>query len=338
MIIINLIKKKFDSKIKVALTDIEIKELNLKLILLIIIFIFYYQKFHKFIFPKITIFIPVYNKEKYLKRLIKSIQIQKFKDLEIIFINDYSKDNSLKILKKYSKKDSRIKIFNNDINRGLLYSRAMGILNSTGKYLMNIDADDEFLGPDNLEYLYKLIKKKEVDVIKFKITRKKISIKKIKYKEKILYQPEIFESINDYLIWNKLVKKELYLKAYEFFKNKIYGNLWNYGEDEIWSSLIYKYANSMIYTNKAIYIYYKNNESLMNLKNYNMYLKNLIYWNKMFQKIFNNTNEKNINKHNKRLLKIFFKFKKKGNITSNNELKKNYNYFLLNIVKKNNYL
>ena len=72
----------------------------------------------------------------------------------------------------------------------------------------------------------------------------------------------------------------------------------------------------------------------MNLKNYNMYLKNLIYWNKMFQKIFNNTNRKNINKHNKRLLNIFRNLKK--NIKNNKELKKNYNYILLDMIEKYN--
>ena len=338
MIIINIIKKKFDSKIKLVLIKKDKINLFLKLIFLIIIFFkIYYKKLNKFISPKISIFIPVYNKEKFLERLIKSIQIQTLKDLEIIAINDFSKDNSFYLLKNLSKKDSRIKIFNNDMNRGLLYSRAMGILNSTGDYLMNMDADDELVGPDNLEYLYNLVKKKEVDFIKFKITRKKIPVKKYINKEIILYQPHIFESINDYFIWNKLVKKELYLKIYHFFKNQIYGSLWNYAEDEIWSTLIYKYSNSMIYTNKVIYIYYNNTIGLMNLKNYYIYLKNLIYWNKMFEKIYKNANKNYIKKHIKRLLNILRKSKFIQNIKNNNELKINYYYIFINIIKNYNY-
>ena len=79
--------------------------------------------------PKISIFLPIYNKEKFLKRSIRSIQKQTLRDIEIIPVNDCSEDNSLEVLKIMSKRDSRIKIINNDRNRGLLYSRAMGILN-----------------------------------------------------------------------------------------------------------------------------------------------------------------------------------------------------------------
>ena len=104
--------------------------------------------------PKISIFIPIYNKERYIKRCIESIQNQTLKNIEIIAVNDYSNDSSLDIIKECSKNDSRIKIVNNDKNYGLLYSRAMGILNSTGEYLMNLDPDDELEGSDNLEFLY----------------------------------------------------------------------------------------------------------------------------------------------------------------------------------------
>lgn len=327
--------KKFDLIIK--LDFINKGKIKIKLIFIIIYFLIYFKKLNKYISPKISIFIPVYNKENYLERVIKSIQIQTFRDLEIIFINDFSRDKSLYILKQFSKKEPRIRIFNNDVNRGLLYSRAMGILNSSGKFLMNMDADDELAGPDNLKYLYNLIMKKKVDLITFKITRKKILLKKQIYKEKILYKPHIFESLNDYFIWNKLVKKELYLKIFKFFKKEIYGSLWNYGEDEIWSTLIYKFANSMIYTNKVIYIYYRNHFSLMNFKNNYIYLKNLKYWNKMFEKIFNNVKKKYIKNHIKRLLSILRKSKYIEYIKNSNELKINYIFILINMIKKYNY-
>ena len=60
--------------------------------------------------PKVSIFIPIYNKQKYLKRSINSIQKQTLKDIEIIAVNDCSTDNSLDILREIAKKDSRIKI------------------------------------------------------------------------------------------------------------------------------------------------------------------------------------------------------------------------------------
>lgn len=78
--------------------------------------------------PKISIFLPIYNKAKFLNKSIGSLQKQTLRNIEIIPVNDCSEDNSLEILKKMAKRDSRIKVINNDRNRGLLYSRAMGIL------------------------------------------------------------------------------------------------------------------------------------------------------------------------------------------------------------------
>ena len=97
----------------------------------------------------------------------KIFNLQTLKEIEIILINDFSNDNTLEISKKMNEKDSRIKIINNNRNRGLLYSRAMGIFHSKGQYLMNLDPDDELKDPDNLEYLYNKAKEAKVDVVSF---------------------------------------------------------------------------------------------------------------------------------------------------------------------------
>ena len=91
-----------------------------------------------------------------------------------------------------AKKDLRIKIVNNDKNHGLLYSRAMGILNCSGEYIMNLDPDDEFKDLDNLEYLYNKIKKSKVDILSFAFINKlydKIVIKCSNF-HKTLRQPK----------------------------------------------------------------------------------------------------------------------------------------------------
>ena len=135
--------------------SIILKFLFSKIKILIFFLLFYYctKKINNKskIIPKISIFLPIYNKNKYLVKSIRSIQKQTLKDIEIIPVNDFSEDNSLEILKKMAKKDSRIKIINNDRNRGLLYSRAKGVLNSKGEYIMNLDPDDELSGPNNLK-------------------------------------------------------------------------------------------------------------------------------------------------------------------------------------------
>jgi len=231
--------------------------------------------------PKISIFMPIYNMEKYIKRSIDSILHQTLKDIEIIAVNDFSNDSSLEILKQLAKNDSRIKIVNNDKNYGLLYSRAIGILNCTGEYLMNLDPDDEFESPKNLEYLYNSIKKSNLDILSFGALFKYNEQTTIKCSNfhKIYRQPKLFKSafnstnnLKDFLIWNKIVKKELYLKAYEIFREKIYGEKWNYHEDNIWSILINKYGKSMRCINKIIYIYNDLNDSLTNYESTNIVL------------------------------------------------------------------
>ena len=277
--------------------------------------------------PKISIFLPIYNKAIYLNRSIKSIQIQTLKDLEIIPVNDCSTDNSLEILKEMNKNDSRIKIVNNNKNYGLLYSRAMGIINSAGEYIINLDPDDEFNEPGNLEYLYNIAKKSNLDIISYASLFKynnDLSIKCSNYHH-IFRQPKLFESafnsknrLNDFLIWNKLIKRDILLKAYQFLKKRIYGKKWNYHEDNIWSILINKYAKSMRCSNKLVYLYYSNIDSAMLNRGNILELKNIIYRHEMYEEIFTKTKEKKyLIAEYLELLNILINFKKKYKIHQN---------------------
>ena len=176
----------------------------------------------------------------------------------------------------------------------------MGILNSSGEYLMNLDPDDEIKDQDNLEYLYNKVKKSKVDILSFAYIDKinnNIIIKCSNF-HKTLRQPKLFESIfnssnniNDFLIWNKLIKKEIYLNAYKIFKQKIYKEKWNYHEDNIWSILVNKYGKTMKCINKVIYIYNNINNSLMKERHNIIELKNLIYRHEMYKIIFSRKKE-----------------------------------------------
>ena len=95
--------------------------------------------------PLITVIIPIYNSEKTIKSAIRSVQNQNFRDLEILLIDDFSKDNSLSIIKELKNEDSRIKIIKNKVNRGPLFSKSLAVLNSRGKYTILLDSDDLFV-------------------------------------------------------------------------------------------------------------------------------------------------------------------------------------------------
>ena len=295
--------------------------------------------------PKISIFLPIYNKEKYLRRSIKSIQKQSLKDIEIILVNDGSTDNSLEILKEFAKEDSRIKIINNKNNSGLLFTRTMGILNSKGEYLMNLDPDDEYNGRNSLKTLYYKAKKLDVDFVTFFIIylpNKKKSIKFSSFNQ-IIKQPKILESafnmddaLIDYYITNKLIKRELLENAIKIFGNIIYKEKWNYHEDNIWSILIHKYAKSSVFVNKIVYRYYtKNSDSFMYNKGNSLDMKNLLLRNQIYQKIFDKKNEtKYIIGGYVQLLKIIEN--NFNGIKENNETKKLYIKDLKNFMKKYN--
>ena len=204
--------------------------------------------------------------EKYIRRALLNIQKQTLKNIEIIAVNDCSNDKTLEILKDFAKKDNRIKIINNKKNQGLLYSRAMGILHSSGQYLMNFDADDELTSSYALEYLYNKAIFSNADIISYEFLLQKRTINFINPCDKfdvIIKQPKLFESIysniyilKDFLIWNKLVKKEIYFKSFNLFEKYIYSDKkWNYHEDNIWSILVNKLARSKLCVNKIIYKY-----------------------------------------------------------------------------------
>ncbi|MBQ9920107.1 MAG: glycosyltransferase family 2 protein, partial [Clostridia bacterium] len=90
---------------------------------------------------KVSIIVPVYNVAEYLEDCLNSLVNQSYENIEIISINDGSKDNSLEILKTFAEKDLRIKVFDNE-NHGVSYTRNFGIKNCTGDYIAFVDSDD----------------------------------------------------------------------------------------------------------------------------------------------------------------------------------------------------
>lgn len=111
---------------------------------------------------RISVIVPVYNSMTTLERCLKSIINQKYKDIEIILINDGSEDNSLQIIKEYAKKDNRIVIINQN-NKGVSTARNVGIEKSTGEYIVFIDSDD-YLEEDSIEGIVNILNNSNADL------------------------------------------------------------------------------------------------------------------------------------------------------------------------------
>ena len=120
--------------------------------------------------PKISLVIPMYNEEKNVLPIIRSIQNQNLQEIEIICINDNSNDSTLSILKSLQKEDPRIVIITNRVNRGVIYNRIYGGMLARGEYVTFLDADDSLANIDILNVAYETATKKfneKIDIVHY---------------------------------------------------------------------------------------------------------------------------------------------------------------------------
>lgn len=131
---------------------------------------------------KVSIVVPVYNADKYLKTCIESLINQSYRNIEIIIIDDGSTDKSLSICEDYVKRDSRIKLIHQD-NRGLVYSRKVGLNNIVGDYVTFLDSDD-YIELDTVEKIINNIDLSFPDVVAYGLLED--------YENKTIHQKNIF--------------------------------------------------------------------------------------------------------------------------------------------------
>ena len=213
--------------------------------------------------PIISIIVPVYNVEKYLKRCIDSILNQTFKDFELILVNDGSTDGCKEICNQYEKLDNRIKVIHKE-NGGLSSARNAGLDIAKGKYIGFVDSDDYINVNMYQNLLDKLIKNKS-DLVICKLVRVKDNYKETINKSKIVEKnydnlqalQELYNinSIDFIVAWNKLYKSEL-LKDIRYPVGKKY-------EDEFVIHKILNKCKKVTFINKELYYYYQRDDSIM---------------------------------------------------------------------------
>ena len=181
--------------------------------------------------PKISVIIPFYNKNKFSIYIpLRSIQNQSLKDIEIICVDDGSSEEVLNQIIEEMKNDNRIILLKHIENKGTLMTRVDGVRYASGEYILNLDQDDLFI--DNLlfENIYKKAKELNIDILQFSAIfyKNKNHINKMEIKippNKIIKQPELktaflekigenrFTNCATRMIWDKLVKNEIYKNA-----------------------------------------------------------------------------------------------------------------------------
>lgn len=119
--------------------------------------------------PAISVVVPAYNKEPYIKQCMDSLVNQTFKNIEIIVVDDASTDNTLQILRDYEHKDSRVKIIAKDHNCGRHVARKTGVQSTSGDYVLFVDADDE-IDLKACEVLYSYVTNNPADILHFGVS------------------------------------------------------------------------------------------------------------------------------------------------------------------------
>jgi glycosyltransferase involved in cell wall biosynthesis len=205
--------------------------------------------------PKISVIVPIYNVEKYLKECLDSILGQTFSDFELILVNDCSPDKSAAICKEYANQDNRIKLVNKPRNEGLPLARKTGFENSVGEFIINIDSDD-WVEHTILDNLYSVAIKEKADLVCCDFFQN--------YQDKYEYIINIVDTNNrinnlglkNYsAVWSYLFRRDLYEKI----KFPLYG----IAEDRVITQQALFYSNNLCKVSYPLYHYRINSNSMM---------------------------------------------------------------------------
>lgn len=223
----------------------------------------------------ISIIIPVYNVEVYLKECLNSVINQNFQNYEIICVDDASTDNSVKILFEYIEKQDNIKVIRHSENKGLSAARNTGLAYAAGKYIWFIDSDDLIL-PDSLMELYTIAEKAQTDIVFFNLVRmyKDTDCRKMCVRNDM--QISLGKVCQGKKFFSQAVSNHTYISSVclQFIKTNFLkqNNIGFYNdilhEDELFSFLSTMSAQRVLYVDKKYYIYRQREGSIMSGKNY----------------------------------------------------------------------
>lgn len=210
---------------------------------------------------KISVIIPVYNVEKYLRRCLESIINQTYRDLEIIIIDDGSTDHSKKICEEFEKKDKRILLIKQE-NGGLSKARNTGINYAGGDYITFVDSDD-FINKNMINVMQKLAKENDADIVCVNM----LNVDD-RFDERFLYETE-----NSYKVYKKNCADMLFeRKVFNYSPAKLYkkelfsdirfpeGHVY---EDVATSYLLFDRCRIFVKSEYNYYYYYKRPGSIV---------------------------------------------------------------------------
>jgi glycosyltransferase involved in cell wall biosynthesis len=227
------------------------------------------RKFQKNEKPKVSIVIPMYNEEKNVIQIIRSIQNQSLQEIEIVCVNDNSNDKTLSILNSLKEIDPRILIINNKINRGVLYNRIYGAMESNGEYVTFVDADDCICNINIFKIAYETATKnhkEKIDIVHYQTcgATKKDSGELDQFVifftfnpnnfNQVIKQPEIGDNYmqkkknitGSGFVFDKIYSKELIYRIADYISPQIWNQNLIYMDDFLLAFASMKMANSIV--------------------------------------------------------------------------------------------
>lgn len=237
--------------------------------------------------PYVSIVIPVYGVERYIKRCLDSVVNQTLKNIEIIIVNDDTKDNSMEICEAFAKEDDRIKIYNK-LNEGLGLTRNYGIERSNGEYIAFLDSDD-FVDLDFYEKMYNNAKKNETDACftNYKIYNKDAQL----IEENMRNIPFSGEIIDSKLVLFNMLKVPTELAEKKFIGMSVWRAIYKkkiikenslkfvserqfISEDILFNIDFFSNANKISFIKDTYYYYCENSNSLTHIYREDRFKKN----------------------------------------------------------------
>lgn len=237
----------------------------------------------------VSVIVPIYGTEKYLRRCIDSILNQTYQNLELIAVDDASEDGSLQILESYAGIDERIKIVRHDKNKGLFITRVDGVHASCGEYLMFVDSDDYI----SVDFIRLLVEAAEKNMLDFVVARTVLESNNGEKNILALHDIELSNfavagvdirrhfweqagaCYSWHTVWNKLYSKQLWEKALVYVEKLDKHVIMT--EDIAFSSVLLFFAQKVGSAENAIYYYCENEGSATDNKkiSYETYKKKL---------------------------------------------------------------
>lgn len=208
----------------------------------------------------ISVIVPVYNVEKYLKTCIESLLNQTLKEIEFIFVNDGSPDNSQMILESYQKYDARIVLFEQS-NQGVSAARNKGLSAAKGQFVGFVDADD-FIELNHFQTLYEKAVKDNVDLVCSNVMKEQdgvIIASKVPFKEEVVFDNSfVTTEIIPFMIKNSSLNScctKLFKTAILQENSITFPVGMKLGEDGIFTMKCFFYSNSVSFLNYYGYHY-----------------------------------------------------------------------------------